>query len=95
MFRQLDPREGPAFEPPTRSSIFVSYLMMATLPLFIWILSNPVIGFTVIASGVVLIVLSRRLKALKRCFSACGGFAFDIGETVRISISHQPSECTC
>jgi hypothetical protein len=77
----------PLDERLTWRSILVSYAMMAAVPLLLWVAGRPLLRVTAVAAVVGAFAVARRGAALRRCFYECGGFAFDLGGSVRVTIS--------
>lgn len=90
-----DPRYAPSNEPLTWERVLVSYAMMAAIPLLLWVVSRPLAGTVVLASAGGLLVGARRASRLVRCFHRCRGFAFDLGERVRITVAPVPCDDSC
>ena len=88
----IDPRYRPAPTEPTWRSILVSYAILATVPALLWAVSRPSTRIVGVVAVLGLALVARRLHRLVRCFSDCQGFAFDLGQRVRITIT-QPSTC--
>lgn len=92
-----DPRASPVPDEPTWRGILVSYAAMVAVPLALWFVSQPVVGTVALAGVVGLFVGTRRAYGLVRCLSDCGGFAFDLGGAVRVTIARtsagEPSNC--
>lgn len=86
----IDPRYRPAPTEPTWQNILVSYAMIAAVPALLWVVSQPPTRIVGVAAVVGLFVVARRLHRLIRCFYDCQGLAFDLGRSVRITIT-QPS----
>lgn len=91
----LDPRDGPAINQPTSRGLLVIYAAMIAFPLLLWIVSQPLAGSVVLVTIVVSAISARRAAKLARCFHDCGGFAFDLGGRVRISITRSQLDCVC
>jgi Flp pilus assembly protein TadB len=96
MFRPpKDSRDGPIVEQPTWQRVFVSYGMMAAVFLSLWLVSNPLAGVVALAASAVAVITVRRAAELARCFRDCGGFAFDLGGRVRITVAQPRTEEAC
>lgn len=76
---------------PTWTGIFVSYGMMAALPLVLWVVSRPLAGAVVLSTMVGLFIATRYAYRLVRCFYECQEFVFDLTENVRITVAQVPA----
>lgn len=90
-----DPRYVPPRDRPTWTHILASYAMAAAIPLLLWVASQPLAGTAALASAAGLVVVARRARELIRCFHECRGFAFDLGENVRITVSQIADDDPC
>jgi hypothetical protein len=90
-----DGREHLSVTDPTVESIAVSYLLMAAIPLSMWAVSHPLDGAVLLAIGAVAAVGTRRAAELAQCLSECGGFALDVGETLRITVTRRRADDAC
>lgn len=90
-----DPRDGPLVDQPTWRGVLAAYVAIATVPLALFAVSNPLAGAGVVASLGVLAVGARRTATLVECFHECQGFAFDVAGRVRITVAHPSSGDRC
>lgn len=87
-----DPRYRPAPSEPTWQNVLVGYAMIAAVPALLWVASQPSTRLVAVAAVVGLALVARHLLRLVRCFDDCRGFAFDLGQRIRITIT-QPAAC--
>lgn len=87
----IDPRYRPAPTQPTWRNILVSYAILASVPALLWVVSQPSTRIAGVVAVVGLALVARRLHRLIRCFYDCQGFAFDLGQRVRITITQPQS----
>lgn len=87
-----DPRDHPAFDRPRRWSLLTGYALVAAFFLSLWVVSHPLAGAVVLAAIVGSFVGVRRASELARCFHDCGGFSFDLGGRVRITIARTDAD---
>lgn len=80
-------RARPIPDDPTWRAVLVSYAAMVAIPLALWVGSQPLVRGVALAGVVGALVGARRALELLRCLSECGGFALDLGETVRITVA--------
>lgn len=93
MFRPPhDPQDRPLIETPTWRSVFVSYALMAVLPLLLWIVSQPVAGTVTVAGIASLLIAGKRAYRLNRCFYHCQKFTFNLFGKARITVTHIPDD---
>jgi len=85
-----DPRNHQVPQVPSWRGILVSYVLVAAIPLLLWVVSQPVTGTVVLAAIGGLFISARRGLRLAHCFYDCGGFAFNLGGKVQVCIV-QPS----
>ncbi len=90
-----DPRKYRTTTDPTWRGILVSYLMVASFPLLLWVVSQPVAGTVVVTAIVGLALGVRHVHKLARCFFECGGFAFELGGKIRVCIAQPSVETAC
>ncbi|WP_157971746.1 hypothetical protein [Halorussus litoreus] len=88
----LDPQDRIALRNPTWRNVLVSYAMVLAVPIALWAVSEPLAGAVVVATLAGLAVATRRAYGLVRCFRQCRGFAFDLGETARITVTQTSSD---
>ncbi|MFP4627150.1 MAG: hypothetical protein ACOC8O_03635 [Natronomonas sp.] len=91
----LDPRTVRPNAAPSGRGILVTFAMVATALVVVWVESNPLAGTAVIVAVVGLAVGVRRARDLVHCFFECGGFAVELGGTVRVCIVRPGVEATC
>jgi hypothetical protein len=90
-----DGRQHAPVTEPTAQSILVSYLLMAAIPLTLWVVSHPLVGVAGLVTALGVGLTARRAASLVRCISECGGFAVDLGERVRITVSQTRTDDVC
>lgn len=88
----LDPRYRPAIDRPSLESVLAGYALVPAFFLSLWIVSQPLTGTVVLAAIGGLFLGVRRARGLVRCFDECGGFSFDLGENVRITIAQKHTD---
>ena len=69
--------------------------MMAALFLALVSVSHPLVGATGIVALIGSSIVARRVAGLARCFRDCGGFSYDLGGRIRISVSRPRTDCSC
>lgn len=88
-----DVRYHPVPSEPTWQRVLVSYTAIATVLLLLWAVSDPLASVVLLAAFAVLFAGARWTLALARCLAECGGFAFEVGERVRIRVTRScPAE---
>jgi hypothetical protein len=80
---------------PTWRGVLVSYLSVASIPLVLWMVSQPAAGAVLLAVVAGLAAGTRRGLWLVHCLAECGGFSFDIGEQVRITVTRPGIDESC
>jgi len=93
--RPPDPRLRSRPKNPTWRNVLASYALVAAIPVLLWVASNPLAGGIGLAAVLVLRAGARRGADLVRCLRDCGGFAIDLGENVRISVTRPPANECC
>lgn len=86
MPRPPDPRYRPPPEEPTWGSILTGFAMVAAIPLFLWVATNPLAG-VLLATLAGLVVGARRAVHLARCAPACRQLTVDLGRTVQVIVT--------
>ncbi|WP_135828279.1 hypothetical protein [Halorussus halobius] len=86
----LDPRYRSALTNPTWRHVLASYAMMVGVPVLVWAASRPLAGVAVVAALVGTAAGTRRASGLVQCFRNCEGFAFDVGDTARVTVTRSP-----
>lgn len=87
-----DPRRRPAYNHPTWRGIIASAILIAA-PLFtFWTVTHPLAGAALLVAGTGAFVAMRRAALLARCLSECGSFAVDFGSSLRITVTHPPTD---
>lgn len=89
-----DPRNHPAFDHPGQQGILAGYVSVVAFFLALWIISHPLAGVAVLTAIVGSFIGVRRAVGLARCFHDCGGFSFDLGRRVRITITRPSTDGT-
>jgi hypothetical protein len=69
--------------------------MVATIPLLLWVVSQPVAGAILVTALVGLALGARHVYKLARCLFECGGFTFELGGKIRVCITQPGVEPTC
>jgi len=93
-----DPRYHRSVDDPAPRSVLASYVAAAATLSALWIASRPVAGTVALAVTAGLFAGVRRLSKLVRCFHDCGGFALDLGGTVRVCVTRPRTDgpgCSC
>ena len=80
---------------PTWRSILAAYAVVAAVPVLFWAVSNPLSAVAALALVAGLRVGARRVADLVRCLRDCGGFAVDLGESVRVTVTRPPANECC
>jgi len=88
-----DPRYAELPTEPGWQSIAVCYGMLAATVLLLWAATNPLLGAATVTAVVGL--GTRRLFALARCLSECGGFTLEVGETFQICVTRPSATDVC
>lgn len=87
-----DPRGHPALDRPRWRSLLAGYASVAAFFLSLWVVSHPLAGAVVLATVVGSVVGARRASELARCFHDCGGFSFDLGGRLRITVTQTDTD---
>jgi hypothetical protein len=82
-----DPRTTRPADSVGWREILTGYGVVLAVPLVLFAISQPLVAAVLAASLVGAAVLGRRTLALARCYERCGGFSFEFGERVRITIA--------
>jgi uncharacterized membrane protein YdfJ with MMPL/SSD domain len=82
-----DVRYQPEPIEPTWQGVLASYATIAIVLLLMWAFSDPVTAVVTLTTGVGLFVGTRRSLSVIRCFRECGGFAFNLGNSVHICVA--------
>lgn len=91
----LDPNDPSLIDQPTWRSVIASYAILASIPLLLWIVSQPLAGSVALAAAVGLAVGARRAYELLRCFYDCQAMVFDLGGRARITVTQLPTDDAC
>ena len=91
----IDPRDDPLTTRPALRGILVIYAALVAFPVLLWIVSQPMAGTVVLVTVIGSAIGVRRAARLARCFYDCGGFVFDLGGRIRISITRPEPDCVC
>ena len=91
----LDPRDDPVTSLPTSRGILAIYATLAAVPLLLWLVSQPLTGAVAVVTTAGAVIGVRRTAGLLRCFRECGGFAFDVGGSVRVCVSQSQLDDVC
>jgi len=94
MYTPSDPRTPTVRDEYTWKSILLAYAALGAVPLLLWTLHRPLAGVLAITALAGLVAAGRPAARLARCFRNCGGFAVDLGDRVRISVSQPCPDCT-
>ena len=93
MFRPPhDPQDLPRITNPTWRSILVSYVLIAAVPLLLWVISNPLAGTITLVGVTALVIGGRHAYKLRRCFYHCQELTFRLGETAQITVTQLPTD---
>ncbi|WP_226481323.1 hypothetical protein [Natrinema amylolyticum] len=68
-------------------SILAGYALVPAFLLFLWAVSRPLTAAVTLTIAAGLVFGVRRAWRLARCVSDCGGFSFELGGRVRITIA--------
>ena len=90
-----DPRFRSRPKTPTWRSVIAAYAVVAALPVLFWAVSNPLAGGVGLAAALALRATARRGAKLRRCLRDCEGFAVDLGESVRVTVTRPPADECC
>ena len=91
----LDPRDDPVTNPPTSRGVLATYAVLAAVPLLLWVVSQPLTGTVAVVTIAGVVIGARRTAGMVRRFRECGGFAFDLGGSVRVCISQPQLDDVC
>ena len=87
-----DPQDPSLIDQPTWRSIFVSYALVAAVPLLLWAISNPLAGTITLVSVTALVIGGRNAYKLRHCFYHCQKLTFQLGETAQITVTQLPTD---
>lgn len=79
----------PSITDATPQSILVSYALIGLIPLVLRGISSPIAGTILLAVLLSIGLGVRRVTQLVRCLENCGGFAFDLGGRVHVTVTQQ------
>lgn len=93
--RPPNPKYRPRPKNPTWRNIVAAYAVVAAVPVLFWVASNPLAGGVGIAAALALRAGARRGAKLRRCLRDCEGFAVDLGERLRVTVTRPPANECC
>lgn len=80
-------RDSTVADRTSRGGLPAGYALMAAFPLLLLVIAHPVAGSLLFAALLGTVLAARRVRRLVRCLYECGGFAFDLGGRVRITVA--------
>lgn len=90
-----DRRSPPFVTEPTAQGILVSYLMVASIPLLLWVVDNPFAGVVGVVALVGLVRGVRHVVRLRRCLHECGAFSLTLGDRLLITVTRRGDPDPC
>lgn len=85
----------PHIDTPTWSQVGQTYVLAALIPVLFWTFANPIAGTVTLAGIAVTAIGVKRLDVLAACLRDCGEFAFELGDTARVTVSHPARDDIC
>lgn len=87
-----DSRHRPAPDQPTWRGLLASYVLVAAVPLSLWVIERPLVRAVAIAAVVGLLVGAHRVSRLAWCLHVCRELTVDLAGVVRITITRMPTD---
>lgn len=87
-----DPRRRPVPDDPSWRGLFASYLLIPAVPLFLWVLADPLGRTAALAGAAGVLVGLRHATRVARCLQVCGEFTVDLVGGITVTVTRGPAD---